>query len=96
MLNLSRCYNHNYSRFIAVLYYKFYCSFAFGYTSLGLFYLRGETPHLDELTPVIDFDDISGRDSHIQPQGVFLLDTESDDNRVIDSHIQSQLVFVLD
>ena len=46
MLNFSRCSNHNYSRFIAVLYYRFYFRLAFGYARVGLFYLRGETPQL--------------------------------------------------
>jgi len=76
MLNLSRCCNHNYSRFIAVLYYQFYCSLAFGYTSLGLFYLSGETPHSDETPekpkrplkrPLPDDDDLRSLDSYNKP-----------------------------
>ena len=46
ILNLIRYYNHNYSRFIALLYYQFYCSLAFESTSsLSLFLLfRGKQP----------------------------------------------------
>ena len=51
MLNLSRCCNHNYSRFIALLYYQIYCSLAFEHTRVGLFYLMGETSKC--CTPVL-------------------------------------------
>ena len=55
MLNLGRCCNHNYSGFIDVLFYQFYCSLTFECTRVGLFNLRGETPQrvgVPEVIPI--------------------------------------------
>ena len=58
ILNLSRCCNHNYSRFTELLYYQFYCTLIVEYTSsLSLIFKRGNTPVMchDRISLCVDY-----------------------------------------